>query len=384
MKVLNVNVILDPVLGGGTAERTFQMSKAFSDAGVECAVLTTDVGLTPHRVQALNGTPVIALHCIFKRFFVVLFSVTKLKRLIESVDIVHLMGHWNMLNVIVYLISRITKTPYVICPAGELNIFGRSVLLKKIFNALIGKKIIRAASGYVAVTNDEALLFKKFNVDEKKVIVVPNGVSPKDFTQEVTGLQNKKINTQGAPYILFMGRLNLIKGPDLLLHAFINISRKFPNYHLVFAGPDGGMLEQLEKLAHQSTVSNRIHFVGYVNGLDKVSAYSDADLLIIPSRHEAMSIVVLESGMVKTPVLITDQCGFDIIEKQLAGLVVEANISAIEAGLSIALSKKEKLLNMGENLHQFVMQNYTWDIIAQKYISFFQSIVDHQKHRKIT
>jgi glycosyltransferase involved in cell wall biosynthesis len=382
MKVLNVNVILDPVLGGGTAERTFQMSKAFYDAGVECTILTTDVGLTEPRVEALKGIPVIALHCIFKRFFVVSFSIFKLKRLIESVDIVHLMGHWNVLNVIVYLITRITKTPYVICPAGELNIFGRSVLLKNIFNVLIGKKIIRDASGYVAVTNDEVLLFKKCNVDEKKVIVVPNGVSPKDFIQKVTGSQSTKINTQGAPYILFMGRLNLIKGPDLLLHAFINISLKFPEYHLVFAGPDGGMLEQLEKLAHQSSVSNRIHFVGYINGLDKVTAYSDADLLVIPSRHEAMSIVVLESGMVKTPVLITNQCGFDIIEDKSGGLVVEANISAIQAGLSIALGEKEKLHSMGEHLHQFVIQNYTWDIIARKYLLFFQSVVNNKKHSR--
>jgi glycosyltransferase involved in cell wall biosynthesis len=43
---------------------------------------------------------------------------------------------------------------------------------------------------------------------------------------------------KGSPYILFLGRLNTIKGPDLLLDAFASIASAFPNHHLVLAGPD--------------------------------------------------------------------------------------------------------------------------------------------------
>ena len=131
MNVLNVTVLLDPVFGGGTAERTYQMSKALVHAGANCTILTTDVGLSEDRIGSLKGVKVVALHCIYKRFYVVQFSWAKLKELVSNVDIVHLMGHWNMLNILVYLVAKRTGTPYVICPAGELALFGRSRWLKK-------------------------------------------------------------------------------------------------------------------------------------------------------------------------------------------------------------------------------------------------------------
>ena len=56
VKILNVNALLDPVTGGGTAERTVQMSRALRDAGTECSVMTTDVGLTKEStLLALDG-----------------------------------------------------------------------------------------------------------------------------------------------------------------------------------------------------------------------------------------------------------------------------------------------------------------------------------------
>lgn len=111
MQVLNVNVLLDPVTGGGTAERTFQMSRSLARAGVECVILTTDIGLTADRIRQLGDVRVITLPCISKRFFVVKFSWRQMKALVASVDVIHLMGHWSMLNVLVILLARQTGTP---------------------------------------------------------------------------------------------------------------------------------------------------------------------------------------------------------------------------------------------------------------------------------
>lgn len=69
MRVLNVNVILDPITGGGTAERTYQLSKALVEAGAECTILTTDIGLSPERIKSLGKVEVVALPCISRRFF---------------------------------------------------------------------------------------------------------------------------------------------------------------------------------------------------------------------------------------------------------------------------------------------------------------------------
>jgi len=377
MRVLNVNVILDPVFGGGTAERTYQMSKALVRAGAECTILTTDLGLTDERVKSLEGVDVVALPCVIKRFYVVRYSWARLKALVSDVDVIHMMGHWSMLNVLAYFLARRTGTPYVICPAGELSLFGRSRWIKQLFNLVIGNRIVRNATGYVAVTGDEVPAFQRYGVNPEQITVIANGINEADFQSADEPLFAKQVGIDAEPFILFMGRLNPIKGPDLLLKAFITIADRFSDYHLVFAGPDGGMLAALQDEVNEAGLSHRVHFAGYVGGEDKASAYREAAFLAIPSRQEAMSIVVLEAGITGTPVLITDQCGFDDVESAGGGIVVEANASGLEAGLRTLLEQPDALHAMGARLKDMVKQDYTWELIGKRHLALFQVMLSN-------
>lgn len=375
MKILSVNVLLDPVTGGGTAERTYQLGKALAQAGVECTILTTDIGLTNDRIKSLNPVKVVALPCIYKRFFLVRFSWSQLKVLVAGVDVIHLMGHWNMLNILIYLLARRTGTPYVVCPAGELPLFGRSRWLKRLFNVVFGFRIVRDAAGYVAVTPDELPAYKCYGVAAERVVVIPNGVNEADFCPSETTSFASRFGLAGMPFALFMGRLNPIKGPDLLLDAFAMVAEKFPEHHLVFAGPDGGLLDTLKRTAKERGIDRRAHFIGYIASRDKTEAYREAAFLVIPSRQEAMSIVVLEAGVVGTPVLLTDCCGFDEVASVGGGRVVHATVEALAAGLDDMLREASNLGAMGLALQNHVHENFTWEVIVKKYIEFFQSVV---------
>lgn len=375
MKVLNVNVLLDPVYGGGTAERTFQMSKALFAAGAECTILTTDVGLSNDRIDSLAGIPVIALPCLSKRFFIVKFSWSRLKKLISGFDVIHMMGHWSMLNVLVYLLARRTGTPYVICPAGELLLFGRSRWIKRLFNAVIGRRLVRHAAGYVAITPDEISTFEHYGVTASRVSVIPNGIAASDFQPSDGPAIVGPSSTDSFPYILFMGRLNSIKGPDLLLQAFILIADQFPSYHLVFAGPDGGMLNTLLNLCSDNGIGDRVHFLGYLGGSNKSSAYRDAAILAIPSRQEAMSIVVLEAGILGTPVLLTDRCGFDEVADSGGGMAVPATVVGLRDGMITMLEDPQKLKQMGLRLQELVKKEYLWSQMVNKYLDIYRKIL---------
>lgn len=384
MRVLNVNVLLDPVTGGGTAERTFQMSRALARAGVECTILTTDIGLTAERIKQLDGVSIVALPCISKRFFVVKFSWLQLKALVTSVDVIHLMGHWSMLNVLVTLLARQTGTPYVICPAGELPLFGRSRWIKQLFNTLIGYRIVREAAGHIAVTPDEIPAYAQYGVEAAQVTVIPNGINEADFCIDSPGQFADRFGLGDAPFILFMGRLNPIKGPDLLLEAFATIAHKHPEFHLVFAGPDGGLLDSLQKTTRERGLGDRVHFTGYVAGRDKAEAYRAADLLVIPSRQEAMSIVVLEAGVVGTPVLLTDQCGFDEVATVGGGQVVAATAHGLAIGLESLLNNRSALAGMGERLRNHVRQHFTWDVIVGCFQDLYQQILTRPGRGRVT
>jgi glycosyltransferase involved in cell wall biosynthesis len=376
VKILNVNALLDPVTGGGTAERTVQMSRALRDAGAECSIMTTDVGLTKKStLQALDGIRVTAYRCLLKRYYLPMASYRQIKRKVENVDVVHLMGHWTLLNALVYLAACAVRKPYVVCPAGALRIYGRSRFLKQAYNWIVGQRLIRNASAWVAITADERVQFEAYGVEHDKVVVIPNGIDPADSAGEDATAFREKHGLGDLPFVLFLGRLNDIKGPDILLDAFCRGQNRWPNWHLVFAGPDGGLLNVLKNRAAACVARDRIHFIGYVGGAEKSSAYRAADLLVIPSRQEAMSIVALESGILGTPVLLTDQCGFDEVARIGGGKVVPATVEGVQAGLAELLSDRQKLAYMGHKLMGYVRDSYTWEIVVRKYLDLYNRLL---------
>lgn len=372
MRVLNVNDMLDPVTGGGTAERTFQMSRALAKAGVACMVLTTDAGLTPERVSGLGAVELTVCPCIWKRFFVPRIPYRKIRALVERADVVHLMGHWSVLNAIVYLIASRMNKPYAVCPAGALPVYGRSKILKTIYNWLVGYRLIRNARHCIAVTPAEVPQFERYGVPPEKVHVIPNGIAPEDLPAPDPSSFRTRHALGDAPSILFVGRLNHIKGPDLLLEAFCNQKDALDGYQLVFVGPDGGLLATLQDMARQRGVAERVRFVGFVGGADKYQAYFAAKLLVIPSRQEAMSIVVLEAGATGTPVLLTDQCGISEVAQYGGGEVVEASVAGLEKGLLSLLRDRAALERMGAALKTYVERTYLWDNLVPRYLALYR------------
>ena len=380
MKVLNVNIILDLVAGGGTAERTYQMSRALHQKGIGCTLLTTDIGLTKKRVAGLDGVEVIALPTINKRFYIPWISFRKFRKIIYEADVVHLMNHWTLLNAIVYLFVRKYNKPYVVCPAGTLFSNERSRILKKMYNAVVGKNIIRNADRSIAISVDEIKQFEEYGVSQDKLVHLPNGVKMEDY---IVDGDNKILSQHGIrdiPYVLFVGRLNYIKGPDILLQAFCDISRMFPDVHLVFVGPDEGELAKLKRITESSGIKERVHFLGYLEGEEKAKMYKRARILVIPSRQEMMSIVVLEAGIVGTPVILTDRCGFNEVEKIGGGIVVPASVAGIKEGLIKMLFKPEETQAAGENLKNHVLQNYTWEVLIERYLRMYEEIISYRKN----
>lgn len=375
MNVLNVCSNFDPVTGGGEAERSFQMSQFLLLAGVNCRVLTIDTGLGKQRQMVLGEGRVIALPCLNRRFYIPKVSFRIIEDLVHQSDVVHLIGHWTVLNALVYFALRKAKKPYVICPAGALSIFGRSKALKKIYSFLVGARIIRNAACCIAVTAEEKKYFISSGIAVEKILVIPNGIAATDFTSCNVNNFRKKYALGSRPFVLFVGRLNLIKGPDLLLHAFCSLKDMVRHVDLVFVGPDGGMLEQLKTLAQEAGVAGRVHFLGYLGGDEKSDAYHAAELLVIPSRHEAMSIVALEAGICGTPVLLTDQCGFDQLARIRGGWVVPASITGLQSGMLEVLQSPELLAPAAFNIKQYVTEYFSWNIIIQQYKKIYAQLI---------
>ncbi len=369
MNILLVNIWFDARKGTGTAERTRQLAHALADLGCRCSILTLGQG-TESENRRVNNIRVYSIGYLGCRYPIPLLRPYELWRLIRAADIVHVTGHWYLLAAAVCFMARLARVTVVLSPAGELLAYEPSEWPKRWYQRLVGRHTMAWAAAIIAITAAERNDFiRRFGIASSRIIISPNGVSPSP------AIEIDQISLRAASFVLFVGRLAVIKAPDLLVEAFAAISTSFPDINLVMIGPDCGMRAGLEARVRELGLSERIRFLGFVDESQLQSFYERAALLAVPSRSEVMSIVALEAAAMGTPVLLTKSCGFNEVGEIGGGLVVDVNPRAIAEGLATMLSDRAALQEMGQRLRQFVLEHYSWPKVARNLLDELAKIV---------
>ena len=108
--------------------------------------------------------------------------------------------------------------------------------------------------------------------------------------------------------------------------------------------------------------------LGFVSEEEKYNGISGAKALILPSKFESLSISVLEALSIRTPIIVDGEC--EVLKghcvKSNAGLYYR-NYFEFEGCLNYMLNNPTKAAEMGENGKKYVDNNYTWDVIVEKF-----------------
>lgn len=363
MRVLLVNMTLDAEHGGGTSEKTAQTARALRRAGDRVSILTTGT-VPPQRRAELRGIDIVTLPLLNRRFWLPLPLGRRIRDAVAAADVVLIANHWMLLNVLAARAAKRLGKPYVVVPSGALRPFGRSLLLKRLFNFAAGHHLIRDAAGHIATTVDEIRDFSAYGVAADRVQVIPNAIDVRDDVRPA-GRRFPR------PFILFAGRLSEEKGPDLLLAAFIAVTARLP-HHLVLAGSDHGMLETLRSTVARAGVEARVHFAGFLSGDEKADAFASADAVVVPSRREAMSLVLLEAGAMARPVIMTDRCGVAHLAAEGLIRMTAPDADALANELVDLLASEDRGA-MGERLRKYVAANYDWSVVVERYRRILES-----------
>jgi len=145
--------------------------------------------------------------------------------------------------------------------------------------------------------------------------VVYSGVRVKDF-------ENASAHPHPRPYILAIGRLAPQKGFDVLISAFAEVAKSNSTHDILLAG-DGPDEQLLKDLAVRHGIAGRVQFFGAANREQVVKLFAGADLIVTPSRKEAMGIVNLEAMACGKAVISTKVGGVpEIVRDGQTGLLV--------------------------------------------------------------
>jgi glycosyltransferase involved in cell wall biosynthesis len=263
---------------------------------------------------------------------------------LQNFDLAHIFGLYDFLGPTVAAACMRRKIPYVLEPIGMFRPIVRSLRLKRIYHALLGRRLFGGASAVIATSEQELEELAQGGISREKIVLRRNGVEAPDSWPERGAFRRGLGIAKDAKLILFLGRLSEKKSPDLLLQAFASISRKAGDkeMHLVFAGPDeGGMRARLMELSEQLGTASQVTFTGAIFGGAKWAAYRDADLFVLPSQNENFGNTAAEAVAAGTPVVITEQCGIAPLLADVAGLVVAHEAEALARAIRTVTSDTE-------------------------------------------
>ncbi|MCO5234369.1 MAG: glycosyltransferase family 4 protein [Chitinophagales bacterium] len=236
------------------------------------------------------------------------------------------------------------------------------------------KKIMIESSKNIILTEDLKINADKFlGSKTPKNIVIPNGMLMEHYK---SGFDSQKKNVS----ILFVGRMVEQKDPLSFVESCKLINQLNIPAHFIMIG-EGPLKSQVEKRALQLELRN-IEVLGQVSHYDVLKNYENVDLLILPSREEAMSMAVLEALSRGVYVLCTEVSGTKglIIEGVNGDFIRYNNPSSIAENVAdFYYNKFLKDYQYPDDLARFLFDRYSWNKVANEYLNLFSTICNKEK-----
>jgi len=314
-------------LARGLARRGHNVTVCTTDARDETSRLPAGETRTPDGVTVHvfpNFSNRLAYHL---QLFLPLGFSQFLERHAASFDVAHVHACRNMPGAIATHHLRKAGVPYVLAPNGTAPIIERRRLAKRLFDVVLGNRVLSASSRVVAVSNAERRQLQNLGVRPEAIRLIPNPVDLDEFRGSIPrGEFRRRLGLEASPLVVFLGKLTPRKRVDVLIRAFAAIRRR--DTRLVIAGNDMGVGGELRKLAQAVGVEDRTIFTGLLRGADRLAALADANVAVYPSEHEIFGLVPLEAILSGTPVVVSDDSGCgEVVAATGGGQVIPAGDS---------------------------------------------------------
>ena len=383
LRVLHVIPSMAPEWGGPSAA-VAGLTKALHELGVHSEIVTT----TDRTEGPLLATPHLTRHCFQRGLLARVWAgysrplAVHLRRAIGDFDIVHVHGIWHFGGLLAARIAKRRGIPYIVSTRGELD--GRRLrhkpLKKRVYRALLLDDVLGSADALHAVADAERDHVARLGIPAP-VFVCHNGVDLADFDEFAARPDADFLaahrELQGRQVVLYMGRIESLKGLDVLAQAFVDVARTRDDVALLVAGDDeDGTLAGVQRTLRRSGAAERTAMAGFLTGKRKSAALACADVFVLSSYSEGFSNAVVEALAAGLPVVISDKCNFPEVERAGAGYVVPAKPAAVAEAVAAILGDADLARRMGENARRLIEENYQWSAIAARMAQRYRELRD--------
>jgi len=219
--------------------------------------------------------------------------------------------------------------------------------------------------------SEKNLAERVFHIGNKKHVIAGVGVEMPDLEADTSILSKYKITTQ---YIIYIGRIEKNKGCGQLISFFKKYKRQY-NAPLV--------LVMVGKAFMKLPDDNSIIYTGFISDDDKNQLLLQSKLLVMPSKYESLSMVVLESFFLNKPVIVNEYC--EVLKNHVElsdGGFYYKNYHDFARYLYLLLTDAEMLASKGNSGKRYVSENYSWESILCKYNRCIEDIANETLNSK--
>jgi len=240
------------------------------------------------------------------------------------------------------------------------------------------RKAIAAADRVIAFTAEERDdLISIYGANHDKVSIIPCGIDLGLFHPLDKQKARSELGLDDSKVLLFAGRIEPIKGIDILLRAMARLPDSI-EMRLLIVGGDSASADEMTRLCSvvgELGIGDKVTFLGTVEHGKMPLFYGAADVCVVPSYHESFGLVALEALACGTPVVASRVGGLATIIKdgETGYLVGELSHEAFARHLELLLSDEERMRRMGNAAH-LSAKKYAWATVARQVLRVYEEL----------
>lgn len=243
----------------------------------------------------------------------------------------------------------------------------REVSGKEWYAGYIANRIIAVSC---TMKNELCWLYK---IPNDKIDVIKNAIDPGKYKIRADPSRTKeKYGVPPlAPIVLFAGRIEYQKGPDLLVEAVPKVLENHREVKFVFAG-EGGMRTHLQRRVAELGVEWAAKYLGMIPYRKYIELLNSADIVCIPSRNEPFGIVLLEAWAAGRPVVVTNVGGLEEnVENFVDGVKVRPNPESIAWGINHLFNNPDLMEQISKKGREKV-RKFRWPDTVEKLMNTYK------------